>query len=218
MKLEVRKGKEGFTLVEVLVVICCAGILVALLVPGMKSAREHGNVAKSISNLRQMAAAMHNFVNDNNNMLPRADGSDSDPGQDWAQALRPYGASHRLPEPRMDQNPLLINPSGVSDEYPAASVKSSYCMNGNLQQFVPPPDAQSAQKILPLSILAVQKPTQTVLFGDSKYAGRAMNYSHLAYRSLNNTKTTVVFVDGQAEAKSQDSLSYEANFANPPTK
>lgn len=218
MKQEAKKGKVGFTLTEVLVSIGCIVILVAMLLPGMRSAKDHGNLAKSISNLRQMAAAMQNFVNDNNNMLPRADGKDSDPGQDWAQALRPYGASHRLPEPRMDQNPLLINPAGVSPEYPPGSVKSSYCMNGNLQQFVPPPDGESAQKVLPLSILSIPKPTQTVLFGDSKYAGRAMNYSHLAYRCVNNTKATVVFIDGHAEARSQGALSYEANFANPPTK
>ena len=54
--------------------------------------------------------------------------------------------------------------------------------------------------------------------GDMLYAGRAMNYSHLAYRCKNNTKATVVFVDGHSEARSKDQLSYEANFAHPPTQ
>ncbi len=206
----------GFSLIELLVVIGCIAILAALLVPGMRLMRESSNMAKSLANLRQLGAAMHLFISDNNGFLPRADGTDSDPGQDWSQALRPYGASLRLPEPRFEQNLLLINPAGVSPEYPASSVKTSYSMNGNLQIQPPPVPGESFARVFPITMVAVQKPSQTVLFGDMLYAGRAMNFSHLAYRCMNNTRATVLFVDGHCEARAKDTLSYEANFANPP--
>lgn len=212
-------GKLGaFSLVELLITVGVIALLAALLVPGVNSARDTAKTAKSISNLKQMGAAMHMFINDNNGMLPRADGTDADGGQDWAQALRPYGASHRLPEPSMEQNPVMINPAGVSVEYPAAGVKSSYCMNGNLQLNVPPPAGQSVAPVFAISLTKVEKPMQTVLFADSKHAGRAMNYSHVEYRNGNKTRATMVFVDGHAEARAKDALSYEANFANPPLK
>ena len=209
--------KQGaFSLIELLIAVACIAVLAALLVPGLNSARDSSKTAKSVSNLKQMGAAMHLFVTDNNGMLPRADGTDADPGPDWAQALRPYGASHRLPDPRMEQNPLLINPAGVSPEYSAGGVKSSYCMNGSLQRDTDPPAGQTARPTFPIPLVAVEKPSQTVLFADSKYAGRALGYSHIAYRNANNRKATMVFVDGHAEARGPNEVSNEANFLNPP--
>jgi len=210
-------GKEGaFSLMELLIVIGCIAILASLLWPSFNSARDNGKTAKSISNLKQMGAAMHLYIMDNNNTLPRADGTASDPGLDWAQGLRPYGASHRLPEPSMEQNPILINPAGVSPEWSVEGPKSSYCMNGNLQVNTPPAAGQSVAPVYPISLAKVVKPTQTILFADCLYAGRAMNYSHLAYRNNNKTKATMVFVDGHGEALTKSTVSYEANFANPP--
>jgi prepilin-type processing-associated H-X9-DG protein len=211
-----QKGKEAFSLMELLVVIGCIAVLASLLWPSFNAARDKGKTAKSISNLKQMAAAMHMYIMDNNNTLPRADGTASDPGLDWAQGLRPYGGSHRLPEPSMEQNPILINPAGASPEWPVAGPKSSYCMNGNLQVNTPPAAGQSVAPVYPISLAKVVRPTQTVLFADCLYAGRAMNYSHLAYRNNNKTRATMVFVDGHAEALTKTTVSYEANFANPP--
>lgn len=212
-----RAGKtNGFSLVEILVAIGILAVLMLLLVPGLNSARESAKTAVSLSNLKQLATAMQQFISDNNGLLPRADGTDSDPGLDWAQALRPYGASHRMPVPNDAQNPIMINPAGVSDEYPPGSVRSSYCMNGNLQVNTPPAQGETIAPIFPIALVTITMPAQTVLFGDSKYAGRAMNFSHLAYRNNNNTTATVVFVDGHAAAVRPGMLTYEHNFANPP--
>jgi len=217
MRKGMPKEKErAFSLVELLIVIGCIAILASLLWPSFNSARDSSKTAKSISNLKQMAAAMHLYIADNNNMLPRADGTSNDPGLDWAQALRPYGGSHRLPEPSMEQNPILLNPAGASPEWSPTSPKSSYCMNGNLQVNTPPAAGESTAPVYPISLAKVAKPSQTVLFADCLYAGRAMNYSHLAYRNNNNTRATMVFVDGHGEALTRTTVSYEANFANPP--
>jgi prepilin-type N-terminal cleavage/methylation domain-containing protein len=83
----VQQRQHGFTLVELLVVIAVIGVLVALLLPAVQSAREAARRAQCTSNLRQLGIACQAYANQRGG-FPLLSSSSTQPG--WITQILPF--------------------------------------------------------------------------------------------------------------------------------
>jgi prepilin-type N-terminal cleavage/methylation domain-containing protein/prepilin-type processing-associated H-X9-DG protein len=77
-----RRKRAAFTLVELLVVIGIITVLIAILLPALKKAREQSRQIACLSNLRQLGAAFVMYCNDNHGTYPSATADDMNDA-DW---------------------------------------------------------------------------------------------------------------------------------------
>jgi len=66
--------KKTFTLIELLVVIAVIAILMAILLPALRRAREQANATYCLNNLRQIGLVVHLYAQDNDFKVVRYGG------------------------------------------------------------------------------------------------------------------------------------------------
>lgn len=82
--------RSGLTLIELLVVVAIIAILVALLLPVLRTARQYAQRAACIHNLKQVWYATQMWTDDNGSYLPEAKQADGDQKASVARTLDPY--------------------------------------------------------------------------------------------------------------------------------
>lgn len=85
---------QGFTLIEILVVIVILGVLATLLLPVLQSVREKSSLPGCMTNLRNFGVAFQLYSNENNGIMPyssrttNSDGTIAATG--WQTSIDPY--------------------------------------------------------------------------------------------------------------------------------
>lgn len=68
--------RKAFALVELLVVIAVIAVLVSMLLPAMRKARQHAQAVKCLAQLQQMGMAVSQYANDFRFVIPQADNTE----------------------------------------------------------------------------------------------------------------------------------------------
>lgn len=139
-----RSRSRAFTLVELLVVIGIIALLIAILLPVMKKAREAANVTQCASNLRQVALAVLQYANDNKGRLPPScinpGGSLYPGGWWWSNELvrqgyvqAPAGMVGNMPPPGSS---VFRCPTGIEEPISMSGFSALTPRDGQNRQFV----------------------------------------------------------------------------------
>ncbi len=179
---------QGFTLIEMLVVIAIIAILSSLIVPSVNGALRAAKRVSCASSLRQSGLAIMMYAGDNNNFLPAMrhggwsgnDGSISDgpaTGDMWAEIISPYlgeetdsindspiaAISFACPEwkGRTDLQYTNTKPGYGMNAYPARGSNVA-SRNGNISFNGPLLDSSRV-----IAIDQLKTPSTTILVGDS---------------------------------------------------
>ncbi len=98
MSLPPRRGRRGFTLVELLVVLAIIALLAGLSSPALSSALNSARSTQCAANLRSIGVAVTQAATDNDNQYPPIAQAATNPyagtniqAQDLADTLAPYG-------------------------------------------------------------------------------------------------------------------------------
>ena len=71
------KKHKGFTLIELLVVIAIIAILMSILMPGLRAAREQSKRVACMANLKGLGTSIAMYLMENENRLPMGRSGDS---------------------------------------------------------------------------------------------------------------------------------------------
>ncbi len=198
-----RSSPSGFTLPELLIVIACIALLIALLLPVASSATQKSKATQCAANLRSLGAGTLAYAAEHNMELPMFRGNGAEAAfwmllQDYV----PHGGfGHKRPPYFCPENPYKVPPSGTL-------AWTNYAYNANFILTGAPitdPEYATKRKVARLPSLSGLK----ALYLDSLnpqtrvpwYATNGARYSNpwSDISPVHGDRINVVFTDGHVE-------------------
>ncbi|EIQ01547.1 prepilin-type N-terminal cleavage/methylation domain-containing protein [Opitutaceae bacterium TAV1] len=234
--MKTKNRSAAFTLIELLTVIAIIGILAAIIIPTVGQVRKSARNTQCQSNLRQIGALLHLFINDAKGKLPIDLATIGSPQPDgttgaWDLALARYMMPHdQITTIRNSANPLppsiFACPSSPDLKMRTGGDTleiSAYGINAYISN---PGNASPLPVPMPYS--SIPTPSRTWFATDSDgrsfYSGtggkssmetsNTTRGSTIAPKDRHNSKINMLFVDGSV--RSIDFASIDFTTSNPP--
>ena len=223
------KRQNGFTLVELLVVIAVIAILAAILFPVFASVREKARSISCLSNEKQLGLAIMQYVNDYDEVLPPnsnnapptyAAGTGSNTSSSWKNLIYPYVKSLQVYECPSDDWSLGQDGTGIPPSYCVNSDPTDAITGGALvspdRPFIPLVSATTPVSITLGSLVAPAQTIGIVEDGATVDSLRDFNVTDCVYGSslpscggwgvqagrlfIHGTVSNFLFLDGHVKA------------------
>lgn len=131
----VSRAPHGFTLIELLVVIAIIALLISILLPGLRNAREQGKCVVCLSNMRQVGTALRMYAMENREGIPSmaCPAYGADPKNYWMAVLQRTVKQHLVAKCPSDKSSRPFydweHPPEHDDETALDYRWSSYAIN-----------------------------------------------------------------------------------------
>ncbi len=222
-------SRRGFTLVELLVVIAIIGVLVALTLPAVQSARETARRMQCTNNLKQVGIALQNYHDTIGSLPPGRLGCDCNTGNGCGTAAsiyRPGTSGFALILPQLEQQNLYdaigwqkgaVAPatgcSGIPDGTAGWSTGLTQYLKARPKMFVCPSDVSepmSFDNTYATGSYAFMHGTQGPSFGTSQSMkhsnnGTFMYRSKIRFKDLEDGLSNTIFAGEVVEAHEEKS-------------
>lgn len=153
--------EQAFTLIELLATVAIIATLAALVSAVTLSGRDGANVAKSISNLRQIATAMQVFANENAERFPIGYYYNNQPPEiTYVTQLAPY--LDEQPSPLRPSRNIFVAPTSAIP-VPVKSASSTIPMTYSVNALLSPNTTSGAVGLLRTQ---VRRPSKVIMVGD----------------------------------------------------
>jgi prepilin-type N-terminal cleavage/methylation domain-containing protein len=211
------KRKRAFTLIELLVVIAIIAILAAILFPVFAKAREKARMSSCTSNLKQLALACLQYVQDYDEHYPGGwcGGGGSTQQLMCMAAIQPYAKNiqiyHCPSDPIMNTCSYLFNSDGMDDQWVGIAGPMGNQNPGRSIAVIPAPaqecmmcDGQVQWNGNPLDLpsgpMQGLNDDQTLAGGETRMSGDGGWYVNLPHHNQNSV--VISYLDGHAKTTS----------------